>query len=31
MGIVDVSLFAEEMLEAGDREEQSHPVATSER
>jgi magnesium transporter len=28
IGIVDVSLFAEEMLEAGDREEQSHPVAT---
>jgi len=27
VGVVDVSLFAEEMLEAGDREEQ-HPVAT---
>src|SRR6267378_443917 len=26
VGIVDVSLFAEEMLEAGDREEQAHPV-----
>src|SRR2546428_10449589 len=28
IGIVDVSLFAEEMLEAGDREEQHPPVAT---
>jgi magnesium transporter len=26
VGVVDVSLFAEEMLEAGDREEQAHPV-----
>jgi magnesium transporter len=26
VGVVDVSLFAEEMLEAGDREEQTHPV-----
>src|SRR5678815_1538774 len=26
VGVVDVSLFAEEMLEAGDREERAHPV-----
>src|SRR2546423_10510958 len=26
VGVIDVSLFAEEMLEAGDREEQAHPV-----
>src|SRR6266404_775562 len=26
VGVVDVSLFAEEMLEAGDREERTHPV-----
>jgi magnesium transporter len=26
VGVVDVSLFAEEMLEAGDREEQAHPA-----
>src|SRR3989454_8360138 len=26
IGVVDVSLFAEEMLEAGDREERAHPV-----
>src|SRR5216110_2968028 len=26
VGVIDVSLFAEEMLEAGDREERAHPV-----
>jgi magnesium transporter len=28
IGVVDVSLFAEEMLEAGEREEQSYPAAS---
>jgi magnesium transporter len=27
VGVIDVSLFAEEVLQAGDREEQKHPVA----
>jgi magnesium transporter len=27
VGVIDVSLFAEEILQAGDREEQRHPVA----
>lgn len=30
IGVVDVSLFAEEMLEAGEREEEQHPAAPSE-
>ena len=29
IGVVDVSLFAEEMLEAGEREEEQHPAAPS--
>lgn len=29
VGVVDVSLFAEEMLEAGEREEEQHPAAPS--
>src|SRR5881409_2178687 len=28
VGVIDVSLFAEEILQAGDREEQRHPVAS---